>query len=407
MTQLAIHGGQPVRSQPFPPYPMPADQQEMDAAMRVLRSGNLTAQRGPEGREFDEAWAQYNGVSHSFSTSNGTTALHLAVAAARVGTGDEVIVTPLSFISSATCVLMNNAIPIFADVEAQSLALDPEAVRAMITPRTKAMILVHLHGYPADLDGLRAVAAEHELIIIEDCAHAHGASYAGKKVGTFGHLGVFSFQHKKNLSLGEGGAVITNDDQLADQLRAKRNFGSQLGYNYRMTELHAAIGKVRLARLDQMNAQRQANADYLHKHLSKLPGLVPQEPRPNTTSVFYNFVVRYDSEIIGAPKSSFEEALRAEGVVADAMYTPLYKHPTFQTRDAYGQGCPFTCPLYKAPADQRPRYEDGMCPVAEDISLRTHLGVKIHPPCAEREMADIVAAFMKVIENIEELKTVQ
>ena len=404
MTKLAVNGGAPVRSTPSPAYPMPANAEEMEAAMRVLRSGNLTAQRGPEVAEFDQAYAEYNGVKHAVATSNGTTALHIALAAARIGVGDEVIVPPLTFLASATSVLMNNAIPIFADVEPETLGLDPQAVRAHVTPRTKAIIVVHLNGYPADMDGLLDVTREHNLVVIEDCAHAHGATYKGKKVGTLGDVGCFSFQHKKNLSLGEGGSVITDDDHLAERLRGVRSFGSDFGYNYRMTELHAAIGKVRLARLDDMNAQRQANAAYLDEHLSKLPGLAPQKPRNDTVSVYYNYVLRYDPHVIGVPKDRFVEALVAEGISLDKMYTPVYKHRTFQIADCYGHMCPFACPLYKAPQDERQRYEDGLCPVAEDLSYSTRLGVKVHPPCAEPEMADVAAAFTKTIENAHELR---
>ena len=406
MVKLAVNGGKEIRSEPFPPYPMPADQVEIDAAMRVLRSGNLTAQRGPEVKEFDEAFAAYHGVKHSIACGNGTEALHLALAAARIGVGDEVIVPALTFLATGSCTVMNNAIPIFADVEPITLGLDHEAVRALITPRTKAIIVVHLNGYPADMDGLLAVALEHNLIVIEDCAHAHGAIYNGTRVGTLGQMGCFSFQHKKNLSLGEGGAVITNDDGLATQLRAIRSFGGgHLGYNYRMTELHAAIGKVRLERLNQMNAQRQANAAYLDEHLCALPGLTPQEVRANTTSVYYNYVLHYDQNVLGVPKAKFVEALGAEGVLYDIMYVPVYKqNAMFQSLDCYGQGCPWTCPLYGVPPEQRQQYEDGLCPVAEDASDNTRLSVKVHPPCTEREMADVVKAFTKVIENIDELK---
>lgn len=404
MAQLALNGGAPARSVPFPAYPMPADKEEIAAATRVLESGNLTAQRGPEVEQFEAAYAAYHGVRHAAGTSNGTTALHTALAAARIGAGDEVIVTPLTFRTSATSILMNNAIPVFADVEPHTLGLDPEAVRARITPRTRAIIVVHLHGYPADMDGLLAVAHEHDLIVIEDGAHAHGATHRGRMAGTLGTMGCFSFQHKKNLSLGEGGAVITDDDELAARLGAVRNLGAEIGYNYRMTELHAAIGKVRLGRLDDMNARRRANAACLDEHLSKLPGLTPQRARPDTDPVYYNYVLRYDAAALGVPRDRFVEALGAEGVLQDAMYEPVYRHPTFQTRDGYGRGCPFACPLYQAPPEQRQRYADGLCPVAEDAADTSRLGVKVHPPCTEREMADVVAAFCKVIEHIDELR---
>ena len=402
--KLALKGGTPVRREPLPAYPPPGTPDEIEAAARVLRSGNLTATRGPEVGEFEEAFAAYSGVKHAVAVSNGTAALHAALAAARIGVGDEVIVPALTFLASATSVLMNNAIPVFADIEPETLGLDPVSVRARITERTKAIIVVHLNGYPADMDGLMAMAREHGLIVIEDCAHAHGALLGSKKVGVPGDTGCFSFQHKKNLSLGEGGAVITNDDDLAQRLRQVRSFGTeQLGYNYRMTELHAAIGKLRLARLDEMNEQRQTNAAYLDRHLAPLPGLTPQRPRTGTTSVYYNYMLRYDPDAVGVSRDRFAEALIAEGVVADPPYPPVYSKASFQSRDCYGHGCPFACPLYHAPEQQRQQYRPGLCPTAEDASYRTRLGVKIHPPCAETEMRDIVAAFVKVMENRQEL----
>lgn len=403
--RLALRGGTPVRQAPLPVYPPPGSADEIEAAARVLRSGNLTATRGPEVEEFGEAFAAYNGAKHAVAVSNGTTALHAALAAARIGVGDEVIVPALTFLASATSVLMNNAIPIFADIEPETLGLDPVSVRSRITERTRAIIIVHLNGYPADMDGLLAAAREHGLTVIEDCAHAHGALFGSRKVGVLGDMGCFSFQHKKNLSLGEGGAVITNDDGLAQRLRQVRNFGTeQLGYNYRMTELHAAIGKLRLARLDQMNAQRRANAAHLDEHLAALPGLTPQRPRTGTTSVYYNYMLRYDPDVIGVSRDRFAEALVAEGVVADPPYQPIYNRASFQARDCYGRGCPFACPLYCVPEQQRQQYTPGLCPTAEEASCRTRLGVKIHPPCAEAEMGDVAAAFVKVMANRQELQ---
>ena len=345
MSALALFGGSPVRTEPFPRYPV-LGEDEIAAATEVIRSGNLCAQMGHQVEAFESEFAAYCGASYAVATSNGTTALHSALAAAGVGVGDEVIVPPYTFLSTATSVIMQNAIPVFADIEPDTLGLDPVDVRARITPRTKAVIVVHMNGYPADLDGLMAVADEHSLVVIEDCSHAHGAEYDGRKVGTIGHLGGFSFQQKKNLSLGEGGVVITNDRDRAAKARAFRSFGRlPMAYNYRMTELYAAVGRVRLKRLDDENAERIRNAQYLDRELERLPGLEPQEVRPGTKAVYYNYVLRYSEGALGVNRAWFIEAVQAEGIPLPLIYFPLYRHQTFQTRDAYGHGCPFACAL--------------------------------------------------------------
>lgn len=406
MPKLAINGGEPVRTKPFPRYPT-LGEEEVQAAIEVINSHNLCSQMAEDGQveKFEEEFAEYLGAKFAVATSCGTTALHTALAAAGVGVGDEVIVPAYTFFSTATSVLMQNAIPVFADIEPETLGLDPESVRRRITPRTKAVIPVHMNGYPMDMEGLTKVAEEHNLIVIEDCSHAHGAEYKGRKVGTIGHINIFSFQQKKNLSLGEGGIVVTDDEELAERARAFRSFGRvPLAYNYRMTELHAAIGRVRLAKLDRENEQRIRNAEYLHRELEGLPGIRPQRPREGTKAVYYNYVVKYYEEELGVPRDRFVAAIEAEGIPIPQIYKPVYRHHTFQIKDAYGKGCPFTCPYYTPPPHERPRYEDGICPVAEEYCDKRNIEIKIHPPADVEDMADIVAAFRKVIENVDELR---
>lgn len=404
MTKLAINGGEPVRWKPFPRYPI-LGEEEVQAAVEVIKSHNLCSQMAEDSqvKKFEEEFAEYLGARFAVATSNGTTALHTAMAATGVGVGDEVIVPAYTFFSTATSVLMQNAIPIFADIEPETLGLDPESVRRRITPRTKAVIPVHMNGYPMDMDRIMEVAGEHGLVVIEDCSHAHGAEYKGRKVGTIGHINIFSFQQKKNLSLGEGGIVVTDNEELAEKARAFRSFGRvPLAYNYRMTELHAAIGRVRLAKLDEQNEQRIRNAEYLHRELEGLPGIKPQRPREGTKAVYYNYVVKYYEEELGVPRDRFVAAIEAEGIPKVHFYTPVYRHHTFQIKDAYGKGCPFTCPYYTAPPQERSRYEDGICPVAEEYCDRRNIEIKIHPPADLSDMADIATAFKKVVENIDE-----
>ena len=399
MPVLAINGGKPVRAEPFPAYPTYGKEEE-EEALRVIRSNALCSQVGREVEEFEQAYAAYHGCAHAVGVTNGTIALHVALAAAGVGPGDEVIVPPYTFVATATAVLCQNAVPVFADIEDLSLGLDPAAVEAAVTARTRAMIPVHMNGIPCDMDALLDVANRHDLVVIEDCSHAHGAVYGGRKVGTLGHMGAFSFQHKKNMSLGEGGAVVTNDDRLAGEMRRLRCFGGKaMLYNYRMTELHGAIGKARLAKLDAMNEARRANAATLDRELAGVEGICAPRVRPDTTPVYYNYVPRYSPETVGVPKARLIEAVQAEGVPVLYGYRPVHREKLFAQMDVYGRGCPFRCPLYDGTAD----YANESYPVAERLCDDEALEIKTHPPCGEREMRDIAAAIRKVIENAGEL----
>ena len=408
MAKLAINGGTPVRSEPFAVWPQYTEE-EAQAAADVVRGGWLVAHHGgPRHVEgFQEAYAEYHGAAHAIATSNGTTALHVALMAAGIGPADEVIVPPMTFLATATSVVMANAIPVFADIEPQTLGLDPEAVRARLTPRTKAMIVVHLNGFPADMDGLMAVADEHDLVVIEDCAHAHGAEHNGRKVGTIGDLGCFSFQHKKLLSLGDGGMVTTNSDELAERAAGLRTFsGLPLSYNLRMTGIHAAIGNIRLGRLDAENDQRRRNAAYLDERFSQLPGITPQQARENTTVAYYNYVLHCSRAGFGVSHEKLQEALLAEGLPGAYGYSPLQRHVTFQMCDAYGSGCPFKCPFYTeiTTPEQRPVYDEADTPVAVDMYDNVVVQFTIHPPNGEAEMKDIADIFEKVITNTDELR---
>ncbi len=408
MAKLAINGGTPVRTEPFAVWPQYTEE-EAQAAADVVRGGWLVAHHGGHKHveAFQEAYAEYHGAAHAVATSSGTTALHVALMAAGIGPADEVIVPPMTFLATATSVVMANAIPVFADIEPQTLGLDPEAVRAKLTPRTKAVIVVHLNGFPADMDGLMAVARERDLIVLEDCAHAHGAEHNGRKVGTIGDLGCFSFQHKKLLSLGDGGMVTTNSDELAERAAGLRTFSGQpLSFNLRMTEIHAAIGKIRLGRLDAENEQRRRNAAYLDERLGELPAITPQQPRENTTVAYYNYVLHYNKDEFGVSHEKFQEALIAEGLPMAYGYFPLQRHVTFQTRDAYGHGCPFKCPFYTeiTPPEQRPVYDEADTPVTVDMYENVVVGFTIHPPNGEAEMKDIADIFEKVITNIDDLR---
>src|SRR5690606_10195649 len=259
--------------------------EEIEAVSDVLRSGIIAS--GPVVRRFEEEFAAYVGVRHGIATANGTVALHAALLGAGVEPGDRVVTTPFTFIATANAILYCGAVPVFADIDPETYNLSPESLAETLgrlaaagTP-AKAVLLVHLFGLPCDMTAIAAVAEEHGALLIEDCAQAHGAAYNGRRVGTFGTAGTFSFYATKNLTTGEGGMVVTNSDDVAERVRQLVNHGrvdryehALLGYNYRMTDLAAAIGLAQLAKLEQFNLKRRANAVRLARQPADVPGLV-------------------------------------------------------------------------------------------------------------------------------------
>ncbi|MBI3944484.1 MAG: DegT/DnrJ/EryC1/StrS family aminotransferase [Armatimonadetes bacterium] len=403
MATLALKGGIPVCTAGWPRYPTLGAEEEA-AAVRVVRSHNLSAQFGEEVRAFEAEFAAYLGSEHAIAVCNGTAALHTALAAAGVGAGDEVIVPPYTFVATATSVLLQNAIPVFVDIEPRTQGLDPRAVAERITPRTRAIIPVHMNGYPMEIEALMEVARQRNLVVIEDCSHAHGAMVGERKVGTFGQINAFSCQQKKNLSLGEGGLVVTNDAGLAARARGFHSFSAApLSTNYRLPELHGAIGRVRLSQLDAHNDARIRNARYLDEALFGLPGIQAQRPRPGTKAVYYNYILHIDPEVLGFDKQTFVKALRAEGIPASGGYSPVHRDALFKQRNAYGRGCPFTCPFYAPTEAERPRYDDEAFPVVEELCRSRNVELKIHPPAGPEEMADVATAVRKVVEARAEL----
>lgn len=316
-----------------------------DAIARVARSNNYHPQFGRETETFEQAFAAYHGVKHAAGVGSGTLALQLAMAAAGLECGDEVIVPAYTYVASAAAAVEQNAVPVFVDSEPQSQGLDPGDVRRKITARTRAIVAVHANGYPCDMDGVMQIAREHRLIVIEDCSHAHGAEHRGRKVGTIGHLGAFSLQQKKNLSAGVGGAVITNDDEMARRLRTWRTYGwERVGHNWLMSEFHAAIAAAQLPALDAMNECRRENVVTLLAALGAVQGIVPLPGWPDTQPVYYNLILQYNEAAVGASRRAFVAALRAEGVPISMFYVPLQRWPIFAAADFYGRGCPLACP---------------------------------------------------------------
>ena len=347
MSRLALKGGTPVRNtkkDPWPKWPV-WDRREEKALLEVLRSG-VWSYNGPKEKQFNQAFAKFNGTKYALAIANGTVTLQLALEACGIGYGDEVIVPGLTWQATAAAALDINAVPVLVDVTEDTWCLDPAQVEDAITPRTKAIVPVHLYGSFADMDAIMAIARKHGLRVIEDCAHKHGGEWNGKKAGSIGDIGSFSFQLSKLMTAGEGGALITSDSGLYEKLDALRNCGRrpesdaadkgagiygdegnfiQSG-NYRMTDFQAALLLEALRRLPQHNKVRDKNAQSFNARLSQLPGVLPmRRDKRETAEACYNFSFRYKQEQFkDLPVTRFREALSAElGCRVEASYEPL------------------------------------------------------------------------------------
>jgi dTDP-4-amino-4,6-dideoxygalactose transaminase len=428
MSRLAIFGGTPQRAKPFPSWPA-FDENEERALLELLRSGNwwryyqgeATELKAPEvGQprskvaEFQEGFARLQGARYGIACANGTAALEVVLKALGVGPGDEVIVPPYTFIATASAVLMVNAVPIFVDIEADTFNISPRRVEEAITPRTKAIIPVHFAGQAADMDSLLNIARLHNLVVVEDAAHGHGATWNGKGLGSIGHAGTFSFQVSKNMTAGEGGLITTNDRDLAEVCESYiwggRKIGRpwyeyhRLGWNYRMTEFQGAILSQQLRRLEAQNAKRRENARYLDERLSKLPGIYPlRVPEYVSGHSHHLYILRFSAQEFGVSRSDFLAALLAEGVSCLAGYAhPLYKNPMFLRQDFYPRGCPLTCGHYDHAIDYASF--EALCPNAER-ACREAVWLEHRQLLAEREdMDDIVHAIEKIHEHRQDFK---
>ena len=388
MSQLAIEGGEPVRRSPYPPWVCMGKEEER-AVAEVLRSGRLTSLTSPTVYQFESEFARYHGVKHCVAANSGTAAIHMALAAAGVQPGDEVIVPTHTFIGSASPILHQGAVPVFADVELDTFNVSRETIEARLTPRTKAIIVVHINGHPADMDDILALAQERNLVVIEDAAQAHGALYNGRIVGTMGRMGCFSFWEDKIITTGgEGGAVITDDDELAARLRLIRHHGEApvegqrqyyhlvLGYNYRLSSVHAAIGLVQFRRLEQYLEARRRNAAYLGQRLAGLEPVVLPYVAPYAVHSYYRYVCKLRTDMLSVDIDRFIAAVAVEGVPIARRYpTPLHRQPVFQNLGYGRENCPNADRL-----------------AGEQIALL------VHPAVDESDLDDAATAIAKVVE---------
>ena len=404
--KLALLGGKPVRTRPFPSWPIFGKVEER-ALLRTLRSGKWGKLDGKEVAAFEKRFAAMHGCEHGICVVNGTVSLRIALQAVGIRAGDEVIIPPYTFFSTASAVIESNAVPVFADISLNTFNIDPKSVEAIVTPRTKAIIPVHFAGQPAYMNSIMAIARRHNLIVIEDAAHAHGASYKGRPVGSLGHMASFSFQSSKNLTAGEGGIIITNDDAFADACRSIHNCGRladgvwyehhTISGNYRLGEFQGAILNAQLDRLQTQAAMRNRNGRYLASRLARLPGIHPQHRPPNCTRHSYHlFMLRLDSAAFGVPRAVVLKALEAEGIPCSGGYGfSLYNQPMFRNR-AFG-------PYLPNSASARLDYRKVRCPNS-DLICREAIWIGQSLLLGSRaDMDDIANAFDKVYENREPL----
>jgi perosamine synthetase len=390
--RLAIDGGTPVRDTMLPYGRQWVDEVDVQEVVEVLRSDWLTT--GPKVGEFEQAFADFVGGREAVAVSNGTAALHAAMYAIGIRPDDEVIVPPMTFAASANCVVFQGGTPIFADVDPDTLLLDPAQVEAKITPRTKAIIAVDYTGQPCDYDALQTIADRHGLALVADACHALGGSYKGRPVGSLADLSIFSFHPVKHITTGEGGIITTDDPDLAQCMRVFRNHGItsdhrqraeqgswfyemvDLGYNYRLTDLQCALGMSQLRQLPGWVARRQEIARRYDAAFAEIPGVEPLGVRDDISHAYHLYVIRLDLAQLQVDRARVFAALRAEGIGINVHYIPVHLHPFYQER--FGAG-------------------PGLCPVAEAAYERL-VTLPIFPRMNDQDVDDVIAAVRKVVE---------
>ncbi|MDH3598966.1 MAG: DegT/DnrJ/EryC1/StrS family aminotransferase [Candidatus Tectomicrobia bacterium] len=391
------------------------DQEEVAAVQAVVTSGQWGSIHGTEVQQFEKEFAAYQDAAHGIAVVNGTVALKLALTAAGVGVGDEVIVPGYTFVATATAALEIGAVPVFADIDPYTYTLDAEHAAACITPRTRAIVPVHLGGRPADMDAIANLAAQHDLVIIEDAAQAWGAAWQGTRVGALGDIGGFSFQASKNITAGEGGMMLCNDPAIGALSRSLSDCGRQpdglwyahyvLGGNYRLSEFQGAILRVQLRRYPQHLQQRQANAAHLERGLAEIEGITTPCPDARITANAYHiFFVQYRAEAFGGvSKAQFIKALQAEGFqgVHGGYSLPAYRQPVMQAAN-FGLSTP---PLFHGVHPEPPDYSAVALPVTDRACSDEAVWIRQNMLLGERQdMDDIAEAILKIQQYSDEVQ---
>jgi dTDP-4-amino-4,6-dideoxygalactose transaminase len=336
MSELALLGGKKAKTKPFPVWPQ-FDDRERRALNEVLESRVWWRTPGTKTLEFEQEFARFHGARHGIAVTNGTAALEVAMAPMGIGPGDEVILPDFTFVATASAVLFVNALPVLVDVDPETYCIDPKLAEAAITPRTKAIIAVHMGGLPSDLDRLQEICQRHNVRLLEDCSHAHASEWRGQRIGTFGVAGTFSFQSSKLMTAGEGGIVISNDDNFERQARSVHDCGRMpgewfyshfiYGSNYRLSEWQGAVLSAQLLRLDEQTQRRHQNARILDRELKQIPGLTPQKLDERCTrNGQYAYIFHVDKkQFADVSTERFIEAMNAEGIPNQASYPPVHE----------------------------------------------------------------------------------
>jgi len=401
MDKLAIEGGKPVRTKPFPPRIQMGIEEER-AVIEVIRSNALCRLDGTKVKELERAFPAHMGAKYGAASTSGTSAIHVALGAARLNPGGEVITTPLTDVGTIIPILMQNLIPVFADVDPLTCNITADTIREVMTDKTVAVIPVHLWGQACDLDPILELAEDKDLWVLEDCSQSHDAIYKGKKVGTMGDMGCFSFQQSKHMTTGDGGMTITNDDDLASATAAFAlkgdYFNMFVGMNYRMTELQGAVALEQLKKLNGIVERRQRNADRLNKQISGLEGAHPPHIIKGATHVYWLYPLFLRPEKLKVTPKQFSEALAAEGIpfVSPRSSEELvYTRPALMQKRVFGDSkCPWDCHFYGRKRD----YGPGLCPTAES-TLPNILTVTMHECLTYDDIDDMAEAIVKVEAN--------
>jgi perosamine synthetase len=390
MKQLAIEGGKPVRDELLPYGQQWIDDEDIQEVVSVLKSKLIT--QGPKNFEFEQAVADYAGTKYAVAFANGTAALHGACFAAGVGTGDEVVTTPMTFLASSNCVLYQGGTPVFADIKPDTYNIDPDDVARKINSKTKAIIPVDYTGQPAEMDRIMMLAQDHQLVVIQDAAHSIGAEFSGRKVGSIAHMTMFSFHPVKHITAGEGGIIVTNNQEFYQQLMLFRNHGmtrdpnvmlnneglwyyemQTLGYNYRMTDLQAALGVSQLKKLDSFIQRRREIALQYNEAFQSIKGITIPHQHKEALSSWHIYVLRFQLSCFEIGRKELFDALRAENIGVHVHYIPVHLQPFYQQLG----------------------YNRGLCPEAEQI-YEEIITLPIFPRMSNSDIYDVIQAVKKV-----------
>ncbi len=399
----AIAGGKPAKTTPFTKAKRYGDE-EMNQLKEALEQGTLFYAQGKKVKALEAAFAKAVGTKFAVACSSGTAAIHAAMIAAGISPGDEVIVAPITDMGSIVPILFQGAVPVFADLDPHTYNLDPASCAKAISPKTRAILAVHLAGNSCDMKALMALCEKHKLTMIEDCAQSHGTTYDGKHVGAIGHIGCFSYNEFKHISCGDGGVITTDDEKLAAKIRlatdkgvgrsgaAKERQPTFLANNYRMTELQGAVALAQLAKLPSIVERRQKWCASLTQQLEGLPGLMLPKVTDGCSPTWWFYMIRIDEKALGISTDDFAKAMAAEGVPLGAHYIGqcIYEFPLFADHSAFDHGQE----EFPHPYSRR-TYQKGQCAVAEEI-LRTCVMLTCNEGFTEEDLSDTVEAFTRV-----------